>query len=161
MNDDLTEKLIFPAWIKGTEPSAVYMNRVYTQLVLVEFVNGIREYIFDDVMLCTPDMVGKTKRIVLAMLVLFLEKMEGAGKGIDAQLSPPGDDLGPNWGVNGHIEEIIIPDDPEKAERWHYAVVNFGIGKILIDINKKYFPLQLKAGDYVHVYGRVDLRSIE
>ena len=70
-------------------------------------------------------------------------------------------DTGPKLDLNGRIEEIIIPDDPDKAERWHDAIVDFGAGKILIDIDKEYFPLQLKAGDYVHVYGRVDLRGIE
>ncbi len=70
-------------------------------------------------------------------------------------------DTGPKLDLNGRIEEIIIPDDPEKAERWHDVIVHFGVEKILIDIDKEYFHLQIKAGDYVHVYGRVDLRSIE
>lgn len=159
MKDDLREKLIFSARIKGTEPSAVYMERVYTQLVLVEFANGAQEYVLDDFMLCTPDTIGETKEIILVMLVLSLEKIETAGMGIDKPLDAQRDYAGPKWGLNGRVEEII-PDDPQKTERWHDAIVDFGVGKILIDIDKEYFYLQLKTGDYVHVYGRVDLQSI-
>lgn len=157
----MREKLIFSVQIKGTEPSAVYMGRVYTQLVLIEFANGIQEYVSDDFMLCTPDMVEETKEIILAMLVLSLEKTETTTMGIDTPLDPQRSSAGPKWDLNGRIEEIIIPDDPEKAERWRDAVVDFGLGKILIDIDSEYFPLKLKAGDYIHVYGRIDLRGIE
>ena len=161
MKDDLRGNLFFPALVKSAVPSAVYMGRVYTQLVLVKFTNGVQEYVLDDLMFCTPDMVEETKEIILAMLVLSLEKTETAVMGIDTPLDPQGGSAGPIWDLSGRIEEIIIPDDPEKAERWHDAIVNFGIGKVLIDIDKKYFHLQLKAGDYIHVYGRVDLRGIE
>lgn len=165
MMDDLNEKLIFSTFIRGTAPDAVYMDRIYTQFVLIEFGSEQRAYVFDGAfeghMLCTPDMIGKNKKIVLTMLVLSLEKREAAGKGVDTPLDLKGDYVGPNLDINGRIEEIIIPDDPKKAERWHDAIVDFGVGKILIEIDKKYFHLQLKAGDYVHAYGRVDMQGIE
>lgn len=161
MKGDLREKLIFSVQIKGTEPSAVYMERVYTQLVLIEFANGIQEYVLDACMLCTPDMIEETKDIILVMLVLSLEKNETAVMDIDTSLDPQSGSDGPNWYLNGRIEEIIIPDDPEKAERWHNAIVDFGVGRMLINIDRKYSHLQLDVGDYVHAYGRVDLQGIE
>jgi hypothetical protein len=48
-----------------------------------------------------------------------------------------------------------------KNGQWQNAVVDFGIGKILIEIDKKYSHLHLKQGDYVRVDGRVDLKGIE
>lgn len=161
MKDNLKEKLIFSTLIKDTEPCAVYMEKVYTQLVLVEFDNGIQAYVSDDLMLCTSDMIGTTKKIVLTMLVLSLEKIDAAGKCVDTPLGLQKDYDGPKLDFSGRIEEIMIPDDTEKAERWHDAIVDFGVGKILINIDKEYFHLQIKARDYVHVYGRVDLVSIE
>lgn len=165
MLDDLKEKLKFSTFIRGTAPDAVYMDRVYTQLVLIEFGDEQKAYVFDGAfeghMLCTPDMIGKTKEIVLVMLVLSLERSETARKGVDTPLDLQGGYAGPNLDIDGCIEEIVIPDDPKKAERWHDAIVDFGVGKILIEIDQKYFHLQLKAGDSVHAYGRVDLWDIE
>ncbi len=165
MRNNLKEKLKLSTFILDTVPETVYMDKVYTQHVLIEFEAGLKAYVFDGAfeghMLCTPDMIGKTKKIVLVMLVLSLGKMEAAGKDVDLPLGLQKNYAGPKLDLNGRIEEIIIPDDPDKAERWHDAIVDFGAGKILIDIDKEYFPLQLKAGDYVHVYGRVDLRGIE
>ncbi len=145
----------------GTEPSAVYMERAYTQLVLVEFANGVQEYVLDDFMLCTSEMIGETKEIILVMLVLSLEKIDTVEVGVDKPLDAQRGYAGPKWGLNGRIGEIIIPDDPQKAERWYNAIVDFGVGKILVAINREYFHLQLKAGDYVHIHGRVDLKGIE
>ncbi len=165
MKDNLKRKLKFSTFILDTVPEAVYMDKIYTQHVLIELEDEQKAYVFDGAfeghMLCTPDLVGKTKKIVLTMLVLSLEKMEAAGKGVDTPLGLQKNYAGPKLDLNGRIKEIIIPDDPLNAERWHDAIVDFGVGKILIDIDKEYFPLQLKAGDYIHVYGRVDLRDIE
>lgn len=165
MKDDLKERLKFSTVILGTEPDAVYMNKVYTQFVLVEFGNGQKAYVFDGAfdghMLCTPDMIGKTKELILVMLVLSLERLDTPEIGLDTSLNNQGDYIGPELEIKGSIEEIIIPDDPKDAERWHDAIVDFGIGKILIEIDKKYFHLQLEEGNYVHVYGRVDLQGIE
>lgn len=165
MLDGLKEKLKFPTFIRGTAPDAVYMDRVYTQLVLIELSDEQKAYVFDGAfeghMLCLPDMIGKTKEIVLVMLVLSLERSETEKKGVDTPLDLQGDYAGPNLDIDGCIEEIVIPDDPKNAERWHDAIIDFGFGKILIEIDQKYFHLQLKAGNYVHAYGRVDLWDIE
>ena len=159
MKEDLKEKLKFSAFILGTEPDAVYMDKVYTQFALVEFGNGKKAYIFDGAfeghMLCTTDMIGKTKKIDLVMLVHSLEKIETT----EIKVIP--DPSGTYLDIDGRIEEIIIPEDPNDAERWHDAIIAFGVGKILIEIDKKYFHLMLKEGDYVHVNGRVDLYGIE
>lgn len=161
MKDDLKEKLKFSAFILGTEPGAIYMDTVYTQFTFVEFNDRSKVRVFDPDMICTADRIGKKKEIVLVMLVLSLERVANDEKNI-VPSSKHGDHyFGPILSVKGRIEEIIIPDDPKDAERWHDAVVDFGIGKILIEINKKYFHLQLKEGDYLHVIGRVDLRGIE
>jgi len=165
MKNDLKEKIKFSTIILGTKPDTEYMDTVYTQFALIKFKNGQKAYVFDGAfeghMLCTADMIGKTRDIVLVMLVLSLERVANDEKNI-VPSSKHGDHyFGPILSVNGCIEEIIIPDDPKDAERWHDAVVNFGIGKILIEIDEKYFPLQLKEGDYVHVIGRVDLQGIE
>ncbi len=158
MKEDLKEKLEFQARILAVKPRAGYMDTVYTQFVLVELGNGQKAYVFDGAfegyMLCTPDMIGKTKEIVLVMLIHSLSKVEVQAVSISPDLSRPSLD------IDGRIDEIIIPDDPNDAERWHDAIVDFGVGKILIEIDKKYFHLQLKEGDYVHVNGRVDLRGI-
>ncbi len=135
------------------------MDTVYTQHVLVELENGQKAYVFDGPtgghMLCTPDMIGKTKKIVLVMLIHSLAKIETQAVSITPDPSRP------SLEIDGPIDEIIIPDDPNDAERWHDAVVDFGVGRILIEIDRKYFYLQLEEGDYVHVNGRVDLRGIE
>ena len=159
MEEDLKRKLKFHVRILAVKPRAGYMDTVYTQLVLVELGNGQRAYVFDGAfegyMLCTPEMIGKTKKIVLVMLVNSLAKVEVRAVSISPDPSRPSLD------TDGCIDEIIIPDEPQNAERWHDAIVDFGVGKVLIEIDKKYFPLQLKEGDYVHVNGRVDLRGIE
>ncbi|EJG08220.1 hypothetical protein Metli_2282 [Methanofollis liminatans DSM 4140] len=165
MKNSLKEKIKFFTRILGTEPDTEYMNRVYTQFTLIEFKNGQKTYVFDGAfeghMLCTADMIGKTKEIVLVMLVLSLERVASEGKSI-VPSSKHGDNyFGPILSVNGCIEEIIIQDDPKNAKRWQDAIVDFGVGKILIEIDKKYFHLQLKEGDYIHIIGRVDLRGIE
>ena len=156
MMDDLKEKLKFPTFIRGTVPDAVYLDSVYTQLVLIEFAGEQKAYVFDGAfeghILCTPDMIGEIREVILVMLVSSLEKMETPEKSVDTSL---------DLDINGCIEEIIIPDDPKRAERWHGATVDFGVGRMLIDIDRKYSYLQLNVGDYVHAYGRVDLRGVE
>lgn len=165
MKDNLKEKLKFLTFMQGTVPGTVYMGKVYTQLVLIEFDNGQKTYVFDGPteghMHCTPDMIGKTKEVVLVMLVLSLEQIQTHEKRVDSSLTRGGDFSGPNLEIKGYIEEIIFPDNPKNAERRYDAVVDFGVGKILIEIKRKYFHLNLKEGDYVHVYGRVDLWDIQ
>lgn len=155
VKDVVKEKTRVPVRILDMKPDAEYMEKAYTQLVLVEFANGVQALVFDDDMLCKPEMVGKNRKITLAMLVDSLEKIRTR----DQSAVP--DSSRPSLGINGRIEEIIIPDDPKDAERWHDAILDFGVGKILIEIDKKYFRLLLKEGDYVYVNGRVDLRDIE
>jgi len=155
MKSDLKEKLKFSARVLGTEPDSGYEDVVYTQDVIIEFKNGQRAYAFDPDMLCTADMVGTTREIVLGMLVHSFAKTETNTVSIKPHPSRPSID------IEGCIEEIIILDDPQKAEGWQVAIVDFGFGKILIAINKLNFHLHLKAGDCVRVGGRVDLDSIE
>ena len=159
MKEDLKEKLKFYVRILAIKPGAGYMDTVYTQYVLVELEDGQKAYVFDGAfeghMLCTPEMIGKTQKIVLVMLVHSLVKM-----GTQAVRVTP-DPSRPSLDIDGRIDEIIIPDDLSDAERWHDLIVDFGVGKILIEIDKRYFHLQLKEGDYVHANGRVDLRGIE
>ncbi|QSZ68343.1 hypothetical protein RJ40_01420 [Methanofollis aquaemaris] len=151
----LKESLKVPVHIVGARQDAEYQDVVYTQVVRVEFADGTRASVFDDEMLCNPEMVEKNGSVVLSMLVTSLEKNETEDQHAYVDPSMPALE------IDGRIDEIIIPDDPKDAERWHYAVVDFGVGKILIEIDKKYFHLNLKKGDYVRVDGRVDLRSIE
>lgn len=159
MKENLKEKLKFHVRILAVKPRTGYMDTVYTQFVLVEFKNGQNAYVFDGAfegyMLSAPDMIGKTKKIVLVMLVHSLAKIHTQAVSITPDPSRPSLD------IDGRIDEIIIPDNPIDAEQWHDAIVDFGVGKILIEIDNKYFDLQLKEGDYVHVNGRVDLRGIE
>ncbi|MCK9330739.1 MAG: hypothetical protein M0Q94_12770 [Candidatus Cloacimonetes bacterium] len=155
MKSDLKEKLKFSARILATKPESGYEGVVYTQDAIIEFKNNQRAYVSDFFMFCTADMVGTTREIILSMLVRSLAKMDTNAVGMSPDPSRPSID------VKGCIDEIIVPDDPKMAERQHAAIVDFGIGKVLIDIDKKYFNLQLKAGDCVRVDGRVDLVSIE
>jgi len=159
MKDDLKGKLKFHVRVLAVEPRAGYMDTVYTQYVLVALENGQKAYVFDGPteghMLCTPDMIGKTKKIVLVMLVHSLVKTETQAVSIIPDPSRP------SLEIDGCIDEFIIPDDPGEAERWHDAIVDFGVRKVLIEIDRKYFHLQLREGDYVHINGRVDLRDIE
>jgi hypothetical protein len=155
MKSDLKEKLKFSAYILATNPESGYEGVVYTQDAIIEFKNSQRAIVSDFFMFCTADMVGTTREIVLSMLVHSLAKMEIKTVGISPDPSMPSID------IKGCVDEIIVPDDPQKAERQHAAIVDFGIGKVLIDIDKKYFHLHLKAGDCVRVNGRVDLVSIE
>lgn len=159
MTEDLKEKLKFCVRILAIRPQAGYMDTVYTQLVLVELENGQIAYVFDGAfegyMLCTPDMIGKTKKIVLALLVHSLAKLET--KIVNITPDPSRSSLA----INGCIEEIIIRNDPHDTKQRHRAIIDFGVGKILIGISEKYFDLQLKEGDYIHVDGRVDLWGIE
>jgi hypothetical protein len=139
----------------GTEVDSGYEDIIYTQDVIIEFKNNQRAYVFDPDMLCTADMIGTTKEIALGMLVHSLEKTGTSAVNIKPHPSRYFID------IEGCISEIIVPDDPQKAKRWHNAIVNFGLGKVLINIDKKYFHLHLKAGDCVRVDGRVDLWDIE
>ncbi|WP_342679194.1 hypothetical protein [Methanofollis sp. UBA420] len=151
----LKENLKIPVRIVSVRPDAEYQDTVYTQVVHVEFADGTRAAVYDDDLLCTPEMVGRKGKIVLRMLVDDLEKNKTSDRQIYAEPAMP------LLEVNGRIDEIIVPDDPEDAVRWHDAVVDFGVGKILIEIDKRYFRLQLKEGDHVRVDGRVDLQEIE
>lgn len=155
VNDAVKEKTEVPVRILDVRPDAEYLKKTYTQLVRVEFANGLQTLVFDDDLLCKAEMVGKTKEITLAMLVNSLEKIEYVDKCADPDIT------GPSLGIRGLIEEIIIPDDPKDAERWHHALIDFGVGKVLIEIDKTDFRHQLQEGDYVHVDGRVDVYDIE
>ncbi|MCK9344163.1 MAG: hypothetical protein M0P33_09675 [Massilibacteroides sp.] len=151
----LQEHLEIPVRIVGVRPDAEYQGTVYTQVVRVEFADGTRASVFDNDLLCTPAMVGQNGTVVLWMLVDMLEKSKIAEQRIYAEPSMP------LLEVNGRIDAIIVPDDPGDAERGYDAVVDFGVGKVLIEVDKRYFRLQLKEGDYVRVDGRVDLKGIE
>ncbi len=155
LKSDLKEKLKFSARILATKPESGYEGIIYTQDAIIEFKNSQRAVVFDHSMFCTADMIGTTRKIALVMLVHSLAKMEIKTMGISPDPSMPSID------IEGCIEEIIVPDDPKTAGQYHIAIVDFGIGKVLIDIDKRYFHLQLKAGDCVRVNGRVDLVSIE
>jgi hypothetical protein len=151
----LQEHLEIPVRIVGVRPDAEYQGQVYSQVVRVEFADGTRASVFDNDLLCTPAMVGQNGKVVLRMLVDMLEKSKIADQRIYVEPSLP------LLEVNGRIDAIIVPNDPGDAERGYDAVVNFGIGKVIIEIDKRYFRLQLKEGDYVRVDGRVDLKGIK
>ena len=151
----LKENLTVPVRIVGVRPDAEYQGTVYTQVVIVEFADGTRASVFDNDMLCTSAMVGRDGKVLLRMLVDMLEKSKIAEQRIYAEPSMP------LLEVNGRIDAIIVPDDPGDAGRGYDAVVDFGVGKVLIEVDKRYFRLQLKEGDYVRVDGRVDLKDIE
>ncbi len=150
----LKEDLEIPVRIVGVRPDAEYDGHVYTQVALVEFADGTRASVFDNDLLCTPAMVGRAGKVVLRMLVDSLEKIETADRQVYAESAMP------LMEINGRIDAIIVPDNPEQAERWHDAVVGFGLGEVLIEIDKRYFSRTLKEGDYVRVDGRVDLKSV-
>ncbi|MCK9277852.1 MAG: hypothetical protein M0P22_07160, partial [Methanoculleus sp.] len=151
----LKENLTVPVRIVGVSPDAEYQDTVYTQVVRVEFADGTRASVFDDDLLCTSAMVGRDGKVVLRMLVDMLEKSKIADQRIYAEPSMP------LLEVNGRIDAIIVPDDPGDAGRGYDAVVDFGVERVLIEVDKRYFRLQLKEGDYVRVDGRVDLKGIE
>jgi len=119
MKDDLIEKLKFSARILGTEVDSGYEDIIYTQDVIIEFKNNQRAYVFDPDMLCTADMIGTTREIILAMLVLSLAKTDTNAVSIKPDLSMPSID------IEGCIDEIIVPNDSKKAERWHDAIIDF------------------------------------
>jgi len=151
----LKENLTIPVRIVSVRPDAEYQGTVYTQVVRVEFADGTRTSVFDDDLLCTPAMVGRDGKVMLRMLVDMLEKSKIVDRQIYAEPALP------LLEVNGRIDAIIVPDDPGDAERRYDAVVDFGVGKVIIEIDKRYFRLQLKEGDYVRIDGRVDLKGIE
>lgn len=149
------ENLTVPVRIVDMRPNAEYQGTTYTQVVRIEFADGTRASLFDDDLLCTPAMVGRDGTVVLRMLVDMLEKSTIAEQRIYTEPALP------LLEVNGRIDAIIVPDDPGDAERGYDAVVDFGVGKVIIEIDKRYFRLQLKEGNYVRVDGRVDLKDIE
>ena len=151
----LQEHIEIPVRIVGVRPDAEYQGQVYSQVVRVEFADGTRASVFDNNMLCTPAIVGRGGKVLLRMLVDMLEKSKIAEQRIYAEPSMP------LLEVNGRIDAIIVPDDPGDAGRGYDAVVDFGVGKVLIEVDKRYFRLQLKEGDYVRVDGRVDLKGIK
>ena len=155
MRKEVIEKLKFLVFIRGVEPETEYMGKIYTQYTLVEFANGQNARLFDHKMLCTADMIGKQQKVALWMLVQSLEAIEAE----DKRVIP--DPLEPSFDIYGCIEEIVIPEEQKDAERWHHAIVNFGVGKTLTDIDKNYFCLNLQKGDFVHISGRVDLIAVE
>lgn len=161
VSDAVRESLATPVRILDIRADAEYLDTVYTQLVIVEFADGTRASIFDDDLLCTPAMIGKNGTVVLGMLSTSLEGNEPKEQSIFPEPSVSPDVSVPALEVNGRIDAIIVPDDPERAERWHDAVIDFGMGKTLIRIDAVYFRRQLQAGDYIRVNGRVDLKGIE
>jgi len=152
MLDD-KKKYKFSIRLMGIEPESVYRDKVYTQIVLIEFSNNQRAFVYDN-MLCSKDMIGKSKEIALEMLTLSLEKNDQK----KIEIIP--DPSAPIHEIYGCIEELVIQKKRSNAERWYYAIVNFSIGKVMVNIDKKYFYLQLKEGDCIHVTGRVDLKYI-
>ena len=64
--------------------------------------------------------------------------------------------------ICGCIKEIIQPDNKQSDKKWRKFIIDFGLGKIVLDVDiEKYAALNLKNGDYIHAIGRVDLESIE
>jgi len=161
VTDAVREKLAVPVRILDIRPDAEYLDTVYTQLVVVEFADGTRASVFDDDLLCTPAMVGRNGKVVLGMLSTSLGRNETKEQSVFPEPSVSPDVSVPALEVNGRIDAIIVPDDPERAKRWHDAVVDFGVGKTLIRIDAVYFRHQFTAGDYIRVNGRVDLKGIE
>ncbi|MDD4455787.1 MAG: hypothetical protein PHI67_10835 [Candidatus Methanomethylophilaceae archaeon] len=151
----LQEHIEIPVRIVGVRPDAEYQGQVYSQVVRVEFADGTRASVFDNDLLCTSAMVGRDGKVLLRMLVDMLERSKIADQRIYAEPSMP------LLEVNGRIDAIIVPDDPGDAGRGYDAVVDFGVERVLIEVDKRYFRLQLKEGDYVRVDGRVDLKGIE
>jgi hypothetical protein len=156
MKKDIIGIIKIPVTILEIKPDAVYMEKTYTQNVIIEFTNNQKIEIFDHMMLCPNSIIGKNKKIQLELLTLLLAKSEGK----NIQIIPD---------INSTIQEFIcrieaiLPlEDPLMAEKWHDAIIDIGVGKIVADVNlEKYENLNLKVGDFIHIKGRVDLVSIE
>ena len=155
MNENTKETIKFFVRIVAIQPESVYMEKVYTQIVLIEFSNGQKAFVYDN-MLCSRDMIGKTKEIALTMLTHSLEKTEEHKMKIIPDLAAP------FFEIFGRIQEIHIPEKSRIIGGWRDMIINFGVGKIVIDVNiEKYAELNLNVDDYIRANGRVDLISIE
>lgn len=155
MLEGIQNRIKFSIRIVGTEPDSVYLNERYTQFTFIKFANRQIVEIFDPGMLCTDDMYGTNQTIVLSMLVSSLNISEVKKQQVLQE-------IGSSLEIFGSIEEIIVPKESKRAERWRLMIVDFGVGRIVLDVNiEEYAHLDLKVGDYLHANGRVDLVSIE
>ena len=155
MLEEIQNKSKFSSRIIGTEPDSVYLNKRYTQFTFIEFADKQIVEIFDPGMLCTIDMNGKNQTIVLSMLVSSLSLSEVKKQQVLRE-------NGSSLEIIGSIEDIIIPEESRRAERWRLMIVDFKVGKIVLDVNiEEYSHLHLKVGDYIKAIGRVDLIAIE
>ena len=137
-------------------PDTVYLGKTYTQNAIIEFTNGQKIMIFDRMKLCSNDMIGERKKITLETLTLLLEKSRQKKIAIIPDLDSTIQEF------ICRIETLISPEDPQLAQKWIDATIDFGIGKMVIDINlEKYADLDLHVGDFIHIKGRVDLIDIE
>jgi hypothetical protein len=132
-------------------PESIYLDKTYTQLVLVEFLNGKRVFAYD-VMSCTNNMIGTKKDVILTALTLELER------GVISKFDIISDQSGPISKFFGIIEELVKIDMISPIKDYD-AIINFGIGKISINIDKKYSNLDLKRGDFVGVTCHVELAT--
>lgn len=161
MKEESFDKIKNKALILEIEPETEYMGEVYTQEVLIEMTDSQIIKIFDPDMLCTTDMVGKTKTHFLFMLVYSLKKLGGEemkiipSRNSDDEINYYGTVLS----VSGKIEEITTN---EKTEKWQDVIVDFGVGSIRLGVNiEEYGHLNFKIGDFIQATGRVYLTSIE
>jgi hypothetical protein len=145
----------FQVRVKEIIPESTYDGKVYTQLVLIEFANGQLAYVLDQ-MHCSQEMV-KTRRIIaLKMMTLGIEKSTEKKK---QEIIP--DPSAPFFEIIGCINKISSPDISREKSNWVDAIIDFGVGRLCLNIDKKYSSLNLKEGDYIRSSGRVDLISIE
>jgi hypothetical protein len=139
--------------IIGIEPGACYERRVYDQYVFLELPDGKIIDVFDDRMICKPDMLSSIKKVTILVALVIIEKMaEPIYDIIPAvydriRYSPRG---------NGHIFYGKIES---KDEKYKDLIVNVGYGSVLSDTQGQFDDFQI--GDFVKIYSvRADLDNI-
>lgn len=141
------------AKIISMEPGSKYEGRVYDQYVYLELPDGKIIDVFDDKMLCKPEMTGKIKMIaLLAAIVRIKRSLEPIFNVIPAV----GDKARHTPSGHGHIFYGKIEGKDEKN---HELIINVKYGSIYSDANDQFNDLYV--GSFVEIYSvRTDLFKI-
>lgn len=144
------------------EPGTYGEGKVYDQYVFIELPNQKMMDLFDHKMVCSQEMIGKIKHIVIDVPLSIIEKISESQKKIipNHRTDRP---TGQGHIFYGEVKKFGL-DEEEYLKAGFYSgenvsVLDVGIGVILFGIEKDHPKFQV--GDYLKVLSvRADLSNI-
>lgn len=150
------------AKIIGIEPGTYDKDKVYDQYVFIKLPNQKTMDLFDHKMVCSREMIGETRSVVIDVPLSRLEKISESRKEI---IPVPKTD---NPTGQGHIFYGIVKkfslDEEEYLKAGFYSgenivVLDVGVGEILFSPEEDHPKFQV--GDYLKVLAvRTDLSNV-